>query len=45
MRSLKFIMAGAVALGLLSAPAANAEPVKIRLSWIVPVSNWGSLLL
>jgi sulfonate transport system substrate-binding protein len=25
--------------------AAPAEPVKIRLAWIAPVSNWGSLLL
>jgi NitT/TauT family transport system substrate-binding protein len=24
--------------------AARAEPVKIRLSWIVPVSNWGSMI-
>jgi sulfonate transport system substrate-binding protein len=24
---------------------ANAEPVRIRLAWIAPVSNWGSLLL
>jgi sulfonate transport system substrate-binding protein len=25
--------------------AANAEPVRIRLAWIAPISNWGSLLL
>jgi sulfonate transport system substrate-binding protein len=25
--------------------ATNAEPVRIRLAWIAPVSNWGSLLL
>jgi sulfonate transport system substrate-binding protein len=24
---------------------ANAEPVRIRLAWIAPISNWGSLLL
>ena len=45
MRSLKFIMAGVAALGLFAASSASAEPVKIRLSWIVPVANWGSLLL
>ena len=37
--------AGLAALGLIAATAANSEPVKIRLSWIVPVGNWGSLLL
>jgi sulfonate transport system substrate-binding protein len=25
--------------------ATNAEPVKIRLAWIAPISNWGSILL
>jgi len=30
---------------LLTQGAANAEPVKIRLSWIAPLSNWGSLLM
>jgi NitT/TauT family transport system substrate-binding protein len=44
MRS-KLITAGIAALGLVVATAANSEPVKIRLSWIVPVGNWGSLLL
>src|SRR5258708_5162635 len=45
MRSLKLAIAGVAALGLFAASAAGAEPVKIRLSWIAPVSNWGSLLL
>jgi sulfonate transport system substrate-binding protein len=47
MRSIKLVskLALAGALGLLLATGAQAEPVKIRLSWIVPVSNWGSLLL
>jgi sulfonate transport system substrate-binding protein len=40
----KLALAGLVAVGL-GAASACAEPVKIRLSWIVPVSNWGSLLL
>lgn len=25
--------------------ATNAEPVRIRLAWIAPISNWGSILL
>src|ERR1051325_211737 len=45
MRPLKLVMAGVAALGLFAAGSASAEPVKIRLSWIVPVANWGSLLL
>ena len=43
MRSLKFAlaaMAATVALG-----AAQAEPVKIRMAWVAPVSNWASILL
>src|SRR3569832_1222899 len=30
--------------GLIAAGAANAEPVKIRLSYVVPVANWAPLL-
>ena len=45
MRLSKLMTAGLAALGVLAATAANAEPVKIRLSWIVPIGNWGSLLL
>ena len=43
MRSLKFAlaaMAATVALG-----AAQAEPVKIRMAWVAPVSNWASIVL
>ena len=43
MRSLKFTlaaMAATVALG-----TAQAEPVKIRTSWVAPVSNWASIVL
>jgi NitT/TauT family transport system substrate-binding protein len=44
MRSLKFVLAAfAVTLG--AGAAANAEPVKIRLSWVAPISNWGSIIL
>ena len=45
MRSLKFAAAAVGMLGLLAATGARAEPLKIRLSWIVPLGNWGSLLL
>jgi ABC-type nitrate/sulfonate/bicarbonate transport system substrate-binding protein len=45
MRASKFIIAGVAALSLFAATSAGAEPVRIRLSWIVPVANWGSLLL
>ena len=46
MRLLKFALAGVCALGLLSAGTANsAEPVKIRMSWVAPVSNWASIML
>src|SRR3954465_5333035 len=43
LRSLKFAlatMALAVSLG-----AARAEPVKIRMAWVAPVSNWASIIL
>ena len=40
------VLAGVCALGLLGiAPAKSAEPVKIRLGWVAPVANWGSILL
>ena len=47
MRVLKFIGLSVIAIGLLGAGIArgNAEPVKIRVSWTVPVANWPSLLL
>ena len=46
MISAKKLAAGVAALlGLaLLAPAAKAEPLKIRLSYIVPVSNWATIL-
>jgi sulfonate transport system substrate-binding protein len=44
MRSLKLALAGVLAFGL-AAAATAAEPVKIRMSWVVPVANWGSLVL
>jgi NitT/TauT family transport system substrate-binding protein len=44
MRLLKLALAGVCALGLTVA-AANAEPVKIRMSWVAPVANWASIIL
>jgi sulfonate transport system substrate-binding protein len=44
MRFLKLALAGACALGLI-AGAAKAEPVKIRMSWVAPLANWGSIIL
>jgi sulfonate transport system substrate-binding protein len=43
MRSLKFALA-AMALAV-SLGAARAEPVKIRMAWVAPVSNWASIVL
>jgi NitT/TauT family transport system substrate-binding protein len=40
----KFALA-ACALGLLGVGAANAEPVKIRMSWVAPLANWASLVM
>jgi NitT/TauT family transport system substrate-binding protein len=40
------ILAGVCALGLFGASTANsAEPVKIRLGWVAPVANWGSIVM
>jgi NitT/TauT family transport system substrate-binding protein len=47
MRFLKFAKAaaaGALALTVFAA-AANAEPIKIRMSWVAPIANWGSLVM
>lgn len=40
----KFVFA-ALATAALSTPALAAEPVKIRMSWVAPVSNWASIVL
>ena len=46
MRSLKAMLASLAMVTALGAGAAQAaDPVKIRLSWVAPVSNWGSILL
>jgi sulfonate transport system substrate-binding protein len=45
MRSFKFVLASLCAFGLLGLASANAEPVKIRMSWVAPLANWGSIIL
>jgi sulfonate transport system substrate-binding protein len=44
MRLLKLALAGVCALGL-TVVATKAEPVKIRMSWVAPLANWGSIIL
>lgn len=39
------IVASACISALLLAGAANAEPLKIRMSWVAPVTNWASIWL
>jgi ABC-type nitrate/sulfonate/bicarbonate transport system substrate-binding protein len=43
MRSLKFALAAMAATMALG--TAQAEPVKIRMAWVAPVSNWASIVL
>jgi sulfonate transport system substrate-binding protein len=45
MRSLKVMLAVAAGVVLGASSASSAEPIKIRISWVAPVSNWGSILL
>lgn len=46
MRLYKLALAGVCAFGLIAAgTAANAEPVKIRMSWVAPLANWASIVL
>jgi len=44
MRVTKWMLAGLCALALTGAAAAQT-PVKIRVAWVAPVSNWASILL
>ena len=39
------LMVFAAAMSFHAGAGWSAEPVKIRMSWIAPISNWGSLLL
>jgi ABC-type nitrate/sulfonate/bicarbonate transport system substrate-binding protein len=43
MRLQKLALAGLCA--LIMSAAAQAEPVKIRISWVAPLANWGSIWL
>lgn len=46
MRFYKIALAGVCALGMIgTATVGNTEPVKIRMSWVAPVSNWASIVL
>jgi sulfonate transport system substrate-binding protein len=46
MPALRTFLAGLVAAALLGlSPAGAQQPVKIRVSWVAPVSNWASILL
>src|SRR5215475_5111886 len=45
MRSVKVMLAAAATAVLGASSASSAEPIKIRISWVAPVSNWGSILL
>ena len=43
MRAMTFALASLCVIGF--AGATNAEPIKIRNSWVAPVTNWASILL
>ena len=44
MRALKSMLAALAATAILGGvPAHSADPVKIRVAWVAPVSNWGSM--
>jgi NitT/TauT family transport system substrate-binding protein len=46
MRGLRTFVLGFVAIAVLGvSPASAQQPVKIRLSWVAPVSNWASIML
>jgi sulfonate transport system substrate-binding protein len=45
MRSRRIVLAAFAAAVVLGAAAAQAEPVKIRMAWVVPVGNWASIVL
>ena len=45
MRVLKVLLPSLAAVALLATNAQAADPVKIRASWVAPVSNWASIWL
>ncbi|HEY1542591.1 MAG TPA: ABC transporter substrate-binding protein, partial [Xanthobacteraceae bacterium] len=42
---LRKLALAAVAFGVIGAGTASAEPVKIRMSWVAPLANWGSIIM
>ncbi len=45
MRLITFAATAAAALSLLAPGTAGAEPVKIRMSYVVPIANWAPMLV
>jgi sulfonate transport system substrate-binding protein len=46
MYQLRSFLLGFIAIAMLGvAPASAQQPVKIRVSWVAPVSNWASIML
>jgi NitT/TauT family transport system substrate-binding protein len=46
MYQLRSFLLGFIALAMLGVPSASAQqPIKIRVSWVAPVSNWASIWL
>jgi ABC-type nitrate/sulfonate/bicarbonate transport system substrate-binding protein len=45
MSILKFISTATLAAALAASAAQAADPIKIRASWVAPVTNWASILL
>lgn len=45
MRSLKLMLAVLAVSTAFGPSLARSEPVKIRMAWVAPVSNWGSVVL
>src|SRR3954452_16407544 len=45
MRKWKVLLACVAAAVALGSVPVRSEPLKIRMSWVVPISNWGSLVL
>ncbi|HEX6213968.1 MAG TPA: PhnD/SsuA/transferrin family substrate-binding protein, partial [Vicinamibacterales bacterium] len=43
MRAMRLLLSG-LAVAVLTAVTAQAEPIKIRNSWVAPVTNWASIL-
>ncbi len=46
MYQLRSVLLGFIALAMLGvSPAGAQQPIKIRVSWVAPVSNWASIML